>query len=76
MNFTRRAIRMCCRNNMSFRSVNFMLEKSNKKFEKVSGVENLINLTRYVKLIMNLQFEDYQREILKLCAIPHKDPKI
>lgn len=75
MNFLTRIFRICCRSNRNLRNLFYLHDKSNEKLDKVSGIENLFKLTRYVKLMRYLLLEEYQREVFKLCPVPQKDLK-
>ena len=57
------AFRLCCLDNK-------IIMKAHNKMINVLSFENIVKLTKTVKLMKLFLFEDYQRNIFKFCPIP------
>ena len=67
-----RTFRVCCikRDNMS-RIIKIFF-RSDAKFKQVASFENLMKITKFIKIIKNVILEDYQKEIIRASPLPHR----
>lgn len=67
MNSATRTLGFCLKKKESMKYNYLVYYNIFKKFQEVCAIENLVKITKYVKLIKYFLLEDHQREILKLC---------
>jgi hypothetical protein len=68
-----RSFRICCLRKKKLEKYMKIYSQTNKKFNNVVSMENLIKLTRYFKLLCTFVLEDHDRSVMKICPAPkHK----
>ena len=67
LNFCLRAFRACCAGKNKPNNKFHLLKVLEKKFNKVTSYEHFIKISKDLKLIKNIVFDDYQKQLFKLC---------
>jgi hypothetical protein len=75
MNFCVRLFRVCYLSKNKSENYTKIYSRTNKKYNKVVSIENLIKLTRYFKLLCTFKLEDNDRNIMKICSAPKQKKK-
>jgi hypothetical protein len=75
MNFLASIMRECCNMRSSYKKTAEVYNRIDEKMVKVTSLENISKITRFVKLIGALFLEDYQKNVLKICPAPRHAKK-
>lgn len=65
-----RSFRICYLRKKSLEKHKKIYSHTNKKFNKLVSMENLVKLTRYFKLLCKFVLEDHDRSVMKICPGP------